>query len=41
MKVDENNNITIVNLQKGRWKQDPHGPMRATARMVKRQYSVG
>ena len=28
-----------INLQKGKWKQDP-GPMQATARMVKKQYSV-
>ena len=29
-----------INLQKGKWKQDP-GPMQATARKVKKQYSVG
>ena len=28
-----------INLQKDKWKQDP-GPMWATARMVKKQYSV-
>ena len=40
MNVDEINSIRVVNLQKGKYKQDP-GPMRATARMVKKQYSEG
>ena len=40
MNVDESNDITIVNPQKGKWKQDP-GLMQATARMVKKQCSVG
>ena len=41
MNVDESNNIRIVYSQKGKWKQDPAGPMQATARMVKKQYNVG
>ena len=43
MNVDESNNINIIlNPQKGKWKQDPAGPMQATARMVKKQiYNVG
>ena len=40
MNVDESNHIRIVNLQKGKWKQDP-GPTQATARMVKKQCRVG
>ena len=40
MNVDESNDIRIVDLQKGKLKQDP-GSTQATARMVKKQCRVG